>query len=193
MKASIIIGFLWAGLASASVCKPSKVSSSSSSTAPSATPDPNIAAADSNIAANPNHRWDYGGNDGSMVATTCVAGDPINSCLEYTLNSPFSEDYLMYITYYAPTLVVGTTYTWSFDMMRDASESGNIQFQINISYLSTLLNANIDISSISSSDWTPLSYTFVATAADDININYYMDDAPSVEHLKFRNFNLIAA
>ncbi|CAK7206898.1 hypothetical protein SEUCBS139899_009705 [Sporothrix eucalyptigena] len=198
MKASVIIGFLYAGLASASACRPSKVSTSSvspssSSTAPSATPDPNIAAADSNIAANPNNRWEYGGNDGSMVATTCVTGDPIDSCLVYTLDYSFAEDYLMYITYYAPTLVEGNTYTWSFDMMHDASESGNIQFQVLDSYYSVILNTNIDISSISSTDWTPLSYTFTATAADNIAMSYYMDDAPTTEHLQFRNFQLVAA
>ncbi|CAK7211097.1 hypothetical protein SCUCBS95973_001015 [Sporothrix curviconia] len=198
MKASVITGFLWAGLAIASVCKPSKVSSSSlssssSSAAPSATPDPNVAAADSNIAADPNNRWDYGGNDGSMVATTCVTGDPVGSCLEYTLGSSVSEDYLMYITYNAPTLVEGATYTWSFDMMRGAGNSGTMNFQILNGYVSLIVNDNIAISSISSTDWTHLSYAFVATAADNIGFYYSMNYAPAAEDLKFRNFELVAA
>lgn len=127
-----------------------------------------------------------------MVATTCVDSDPVGSCLVYTLGSPFSEDFLMYITYYAPTLVQGTTYTFSFDMMRDAGNSGYVQLMIAVSYTALLLNTNIDISAVSSTDWTPQSFTFEATAADYINFQLFMNDAPTAEHLKFRNFRLVA-
>ncbi|CAK7222487.1 hypothetical protein SBRCBS47491_004881 [Sporothrix bragantina] len=126
MKFTGLLALAWAAATvDASVCKPSPVSpSSTSSAAPSKPTQPcnsNVAAIDSDIAANVNGNWNIVTQPaGHAVISTC-ANSASNNCITYTsvFDSANPAPFQYGFTYQATT-EAQQQYAWTFQLAGDA-------------------------------------------------------------------------